>query len=180
MGGVDQPHELRWHRAEDAADADPPTLFAADGLAERHVGTGEFRGMEFLHVDARSIINEVPRASGMPFRYTVNVYRGCSHACTYCFARPTHDYLGLDIGADFERRIVVKVNTVELLRGELAARRWAGHHIAMGTNTDPYQRREGKYHESMQAEGHHRDRGAGQPHTRRDGVGDDPEAWCGP
>ncbi len=61
-----------------------------------------------------------------------------------CFARPTHDYLGLGIGADFERKIVVKVNAVELLRAELSARRWGGHHIAMGTNTDPYQRCEGK------------------------------------
>ena len=107
---------------------------------------GEFRGMEFLHVNARSIINEVPKASRVPFRYTINVYRGCSHACTYCFARPTHEYLGLNTGEDFERRIVVKVNAVELLRVELSARRWAGHHIAMGTNTDPYQRCEGKYH----------------------------------
>ncbi|HSS09050.1 MAG TPA: radical SAM protein, partial [Acidimicrobiales bacterium] len=63
-----------------------------------------------------------------------------------CFARPTHEYLGLNIGEDFERRIVVKVNAVERLRAELAGRRWAGHHIAMGTNTDPYQRCEGKYH----------------------------------
>jgi DNA repair photolyase len=121
-------------------------LFAADDLDERHVGRGEFRGMEFLHVNARSIINEVPKASRVPFRHTINVYRGCSHACTYCFARPTHEYLGLNSGEDFERRIVVKVNAVELLRVELSARRWAGHHIAMGTNTDPYQRCEGKYH----------------------------------
>ena len=124
----------------------PDVLFAADDLVERHVGRGEFRGMEFLHVNARSIINEVPKASRVPFRYSINVYRGCSHACTYCFARPTHEYLGLNTGEDFERRIVVKVNAVELLRVELSARRWAGHHIAMGTNTDPYQRCEGKYH----------------------------------
>ncbi len=102
--------------------------------------------MEFLHVNARSIINEVPKASRVPFRYTINVYRGCSHACTYCFARPTHEYLGLNTGEDFERRIVVKINAIELLRAELSARRWAGHPIAMGTNTDPYQRCEGKYH----------------------------------
>jgi DNA repair photolyase len=63
-----------------------------------------------------------------------------------CFARPTHDYLGLGIGEDFERRIVVKVNAVERLRAELRAPTWAGDHIAMGTNTDPYQRAEGKYH----------------------------------
>jgi DNA repair photolyase len=82
----------------------------------------------------------------MPFTHTINTYRGCSHACVYCFARPTHHYLGLDIGEDFERKIVVKVNAVERLRAELAAPKWRGEAIAMGTNTDPYQRAEGKYH----------------------------------
>jgi DNA repair photolyase len=62
-----------------------------------------------------------------------------------CFARPTHEYLGLNAGDDFEKRIVVKVNAVERLRAELASKRWKGEHIAMGTNTDPYQRCEGKY-----------------------------------
>jgi DNA repair photolyase len=62
-----------------------------------------------------------------------------------CFARPTHEYLNLDPATDFDRVIVVKVNAVEKLRAELAPRRWQGHHIAMGTNTDPYQRAEGKY-----------------------------------
>ncbi len=81
----------------------------------------------------------------MPFRYTINAYRGCRHACTYCFARPTHEYLGMDIGEDFERRIVVKVNAVERLRLELADPSWAGEAIAMGTNTDPYQPAEGRY-----------------------------------
>jgi DNA repair photolyase len=81
----------------------------------------------------------------MPFRFTINAYRGCSHACTYCFARPTHDYLGLNIGEDFERRIVVKVNAVDRLKAELRSPKWTGESIAMGTNTDPYQRCEGKY-----------------------------------
>jgi DNA repair photolyase len=62
-----------------------------------------------------------------------------------CFARPTHDYLGLNIGEDFDRRIVVKVNAVERVRSEVADPRWCGEPIAMGTNTDPYQRAEGKY-----------------------------------
>jgi DNA repair photolyase len=305
---------LRWRLVGD--ESDQGALFNGDDVVEHHVGTGEFRGMEFLHVNARTIINEVPAASRMPFRYTINVYRGCSHACVYClagetpvlmgdgpgtpikdvrvgdvvygtvrdgscrryvktevlahwsttkpayrvmledgtrlvasgdhrfltdrgwkhvtgsehgpprphltletkligtgafseapkhavdyrqairwkrgiegsaiesdaglsvvsieslgvelpmydittgtgdfiangmlshncFARPTHEYLGLNAGQDFERRIVVKVNAVERLRAEVAARRWGGHHIAMGTNTDPYQRCEGKYH----------------------------------
>ncbi|MGH9265694.1 MAG: LAGLIDADG family homing endonuclease, partial [Acidimicrobiales bacterium] len=62
-----------------------------------------------------------------------------------CFARPTHEYLGMNTGEDFDRKIVVKVNAVERVRAELAPGRWAGDHIAMGTNTDPYQRCEGKY-----------------------------------
>jgi DNA repair photolyase len=138
--------KLRWRLADEDAPGGQEALFDGDELVDRHVGSGEFQGMEFLHVKARTIVNEVPAASRMPFRYTINVYRGCSHACTYCFARPTHEYLGLDVGEDFERRIVVKINAVERLRAELSARRWAGHAIAMGTNTDPYQRCEGKYH----------------------------------
>jgi DNA repair photolyase len=63
-----------------------------------------------------------------------------------CFARPTHDYLGLGIGEDFEKKIVVKINAVERLRAELASPKWKGEPIAMGTNTDPYQAAEGKYH----------------------------------
>ncbi|MDP9070762.1 MAG: radical SAM protein [Actinomycetota bacterium] len=288
--------ELRWRLADD--DGGQGSFFSDDELLDRHVGTGEFRGMEFLHVKARRIINEVPRASRVPFRFTINAYRGCSHACSYCldgstavmthggatplaelrvgdeiygtsgsgshrrlertrvlahwstlkqayrvvlddggellasgdhrllsdqgwrfvtgaghgvgrrphlttstalvgpgrsstegeavgtgarrrvrsveplgielplfdittgtgdfiangvvshncFARPTHEYLGLGIGEDFDRKVVVKVNAVERLRAELAAPTWGGEHIAMGTNTDPYQRCEGKYH----------------------------------
>ena len=109
-------------------------------------GIGEYRGLEFLHVNARRVINEVPAASRMPFRFTINAYRGCSHACAYCFARPTHEYLGLGMGEDFERKLVVKVNAVERVRAELRSPRWHGEHIAMGTNTDPYQRAEGRYH----------------------------------
>jgi DNA repair photolyase len=63
-----------------------------------------------------------------------------------CFARPTHEYLGLNVGEDFEKKIVVKVNAVERLRAELRSPKWNGEHIAMGTNTDPYQHAEGKYH----------------------------------
>ena len=64
----------------------------------------------------------------------------------YCFARPTHEYLGLNVGEDFEKKIVVKINAVERLRAELRSSKWSGDHIAMGTNTDPYQHAEGKYH----------------------------------
>ncbi len=135
---------MRWTLAGDSGPQG--ALFAEDDLVDRHVGVGEYRGLEFLHVNAKRIINEVPSASHLPFHWTINAYRGCSHACAYCFARPTHDYLGLNIGADFDTKLVVKVNAVERLRAELQAKRWAGDHIAMGTNTDPYQPAEGKYH----------------------------------
>ncbi len=131
--------QMRWQLAGN----DPQGALFQE--VERHEGRGEYRGMEFLHVRARRIINEVPKASAMPFRFTINAYRGCSHACRYCFARPTHEYLGMDSGEDFDRRIVVKVNAVGRVRAELVPNRWAGDHIAMGTNTDPYQRCEAKF-----------------------------------
>ena len=71
--------------------------------------------------------------------------RGCLHACTYCYARSTHEYLDLDAGSDFETQIVVKANIVEVLRTELARPSWQREHVALGTNTDPYQRAEGRY-----------------------------------
>ena len=134
---------LRWALAD---EQETGALFPDERVAERHVGKGAYAGLEFLHVNARTIINRVPDESVVPFRYTINPYRGCCHACVYCFARPTHDYLGLGIGEDFERKIVVKVNAVERLRAELRSPKWEGESIAMGTNTDPYQHAEGKYH----------------------------------
>jgi DNA repair photolyase len=99
----------------------------------------------FYEIRAKSIINRVPEASQVPFRFTINPYRGCTHACAWCFARPTHKYLDFNAGRDFEREIVVKVNAPELLRVELARPSWKGEHIALGTNTDPYQWVEGRY-----------------------------------
>lgn len=113
--------------------------------SRRVVGKGEYRSLTFHEVESKSLINRVPESSQVPFRYTINPYRGCSHACTYCFARPTHEYLGFDIGHDFDSQIVVKTNAVALARAETVPGRWAGHRIAMGTNTDPYQKAEGRY-----------------------------------
>jgi DNA repair photolyase len=135
---------LRWPLADDERDAQI-SLFGVDDALTVQRGTGRMSDLEFLHVTAKRILNEVPGSSPMPFRWTINAYRGCSHSCLYCFARPTHDYLGLGIGEDFDRKIVVKVNAVDKLRAELRSPRWAGEGIAMGTNTDPYQRAEGKY-----------------------------------
>ncbi len=111
----------------------------------RHFDAPDSISTRFYEVRAKSILNRVPEASQMPFRWTINPYRGCSHSCVYCFARPTHKYLDFDAGRDFEREIVVKVNAPERLRVELAKPSWKGEHIALGTNTDPYQWVEGRY-----------------------------------
>ncbi|MET9609514.1 Rv2578c family radical SAM protein [Streptomyces sp. NPDC006512] len=146
---------MRWDSLTDHADdtdgtggaraTGPAALFGADAVVTRTVDTPEFRGITFHEVRARSIVNKVPGASRMPFEWTVNPYRGCSHACVYCFARRTHAYLDLDTGLGFDSQIVVKTNAPELLRRELGSRRWTGAHIAMGTNVDCYQRAEGRY-----------------------------------
>jgi DNA repair photolyase len=135
---------LRWRLADAERDGQA-ALFGVDGLTGPERGTGKLSGLEFLHVVAKKILNPVPANSRMNFRWTINVYRGCSHSCRYCFARPTHEYLGLNLGEDFDRKIVVKINAVEKVRAELADPKWTGESIAMGTNTDPYQRCEGKY-----------------------------------
>lgn len=128
---------------DDGAPAQPPLLSLAGAL--RTVRTPEFQGITFHEVAAKSALNKVPPASSMPFRWTVNPYRGCSHACVYCFARNTHTYLDMDAGLDFDRQLVVKVNVGEVLRAEVSRRSWAREHVALGTNTDPYQRAEGRY-----------------------------------
>jgi DNA repair photolyase len=113
-------------------------------IARRTFDTPEFRGIEFIEAECKTIINRVP-GNFLPFRWTINPYRGCSHSCSYCFARPTHTFLDMNAGRDFESKIVVKVNASDVLRRQLAAKRWKGEGIAMGTNTDPYQRAEGRY-----------------------------------
>jgi DNA repair photolyase len=116
-----------------------------DPAVVRTFDAPEALGTRFYEVRAKSALNRVPDRSAVPFRWTINPYRGCAHACTFCFARPTHTYLDLNAREDFEREIVVKVNVPEVLRAELARQSWKREHVAMGTNTDPYQWVEGRY-----------------------------------
>jgi DNA repair photolyase len=116
-----------------------------DSAVVRHFEAPGSVQTRFYEVRAKSILNRVPEVSQVPFKWTINPYRGCTHSCRYCFARPTHKYLDFDAGRDFEREIVVKVNAPELLRAELARKSWEGEHVALGTNTDPYQWVEGRY-----------------------------------
>jgi DNA repair photolyase len=136
---------MRWDNLrldDDTLDGTP--LFARGAIA-RTFNTPGFRGMTFYEVQAKSIVSHVPESSRMSFRWTINPYRGCQHACIYCFARNSHTYLDLDAGKDFDATVIVKVNAPELLRKKLASPGWRGEHIAMGTNVDCYQRAEGKY-----------------------------------
>jgi DNA repair photolyase len=112
----------------------------------RRFDAPEALDIRFHEVRTKSALNHVPPGtSRVPFEWTINPYRGCTHACVYCFARPTHEYLELGAGEDFEREIIVKVNVPEVLRKELARPSWRGASIALGTNTDPYQWVEGRY-----------------------------------
>ncbi|GAA1494703.1 Rv2578c family radical SAM protein [Curtobacterium herbarum] len=121
-----------------------PGLESNSGFV-RSVTTPEFAGVTFHEVLAKSALNKVGGADGGTWGMTINPYRGCSHACVYCFARPTHTYLEFDGGADFDQQIVVKTNVADVLTRELAKPSWDRHPVALGTNTDPYQRAEGRY-----------------------------------
>jgi DNA repair photolyase len=138
---------VRWDNLKiDTGDAEQAALPGyRDGAVIRRFEAPEALDIRFYEVRAKSALNRVPERSAMPFRWTVNPYRGCTHACTFCFARPTHKYLDFDADRDFEREIVVKVNAPELLRAELLRPSWTHEHVAMGTNTDPYQWVEGRY-----------------------------------
>ena len=133
---------VRWDEQRVENDLRLPGI--GDGTVTRTFDAPEAMGINFHEVRARSALNHV--AGGRyGFDWTVNPFRGCSHACVYCFARRTHTYLDLGAGRDFEREIVVKVNVPELLRAELARPSWKRELVALGTNTDPYQWVESRY-----------------------------------
>ncbi len=93
-------------------------------------------------IHCKSAMNAV---RGMPFSWSLNPYRGCRHACVYCYARPTHEYLGLDAKAGFQEIILAKVNAPEVARKELSRKTWRGENVVIGTATDPYQQAESRY-----------------------------------
>jgi DNA repair photolyase len=133
---------MRWDEQRVEKDLRLPGV--GDGTVVRTFDAPEAMGINFHEVRARSALNHVP-GSRYGFSWTINPFRGCTHACTYCFARRTHNYLDLGPGKDFEREIVVKVNVPELLRAELARPSWKQELVALGTNTDPYQWVESRY-----------------------------------
>jgi DNA repair photolyase len=102
------------------------------------------RPTEYLPDRSRTIVAEND-SPDVGFRYSINAYRGCSHGCSYCYARPTHEYLGFNAGLDFETKIMVKEDAPELFRAFLARESWRGHPIAMSGVTDCYQPAEREY-----------------------------------
>jgi DNA repair photolyase len=133
---------MRWDEQRVENDLRLPGV--GDGTVVRTFDAPEAMGVNFHEVRARSALNHVP-GGRYGFSWTINPFRGCTHACKFCFARRTHTYLGFDAGGDFEREIVVKVNVPELLRAELARPSWRRELVALGTNTDPYQWVESRY-----------------------------------
>ena len=101
-------------------------------------------GAQVTEIHCKTLLNRLDIPS-FPFRWTLNPYRGCRHACTYCYARPTHEFWGMDAGRDFEQRVFAKVNAPDVLRKELRRASWRGESIAIGTASDPYEPAEGEY-----------------------------------
>ncbi len=100
------------------------------------------RGVQVIEQTAKSVINAVP---GMPFKWSINPYRGCYHQCRFCYARRTHTFLEEDGMQQWGARIYVKINAPAVVRAEVSKRSWKHEDVAIGTATDPYQPLEGRY-----------------------------------
>jgi DNA repair photolyase len=121
----------RWHKEEVSYDAE-------------HGAEAERVELTLFEDQTRHILSQND-SPDLGFRYSVNPYRGCLHGCSYCYARPTHEYLGFGAGADFERKIVLKLKAAELLREAFEKKSWAGELILFSGNTDCYQPLESSY-----------------------------------
>lgn len=123
------------------ASSNPPNRFiplyreAIDGWTEEGDPAPRTR---FFRDESRTILN-TNDSPDIPFTYSVNPYRGCEHGCSYCYARPGHEFLGLSAGLDFESQIFVKEGAPELLRKELSSPNWVPQTVSMSGVTDPYQ-----------------------------------------
>ena len=124
-------------KSNHAGRFEPHQRVAVDDGWEREEELPVLRTTTAIEVPRRLITYN--RSPDLPFDRSINPYRGCEHGCVYCFARPTHAYLGLSPGLDFETRLVARPEAPNVLRRELAARKYRVAPIAIGTNTDPYQ-----------------------------------------
>ena len=118
-----------------------------NGWQRAHVeyepGEAPEQGLEVYEDNTQNILSQND-SPDLPFRFSVNPYRGCAHGCSYCYARPTHEYLGFGSGTDFERRIVVKPRAPELLRAVFEKPSWEGEQLVFSGVTDCYQPLEAK------------------------------------
>ncbi len=133
---IDPPNRFETHRLESDLEH---VEWDTEYLETRHQ-----REIEYIIDDTQTIVTE-NKSPDLPFRYSLNPYRGCVHACSYCYARPTHEYLGFNAGLDFETKIVVKADAPELFRDFLRKKNWKGDPIAFSGVTDCYQPAERKY-----------------------------------
>jgi DNA repair photolyase len=99
---------------------------------------------EIQEIHCKTLLNRI-NVPDFPFRWTLNPYRGCRNACRYCYARPTHEFWGMNAGAEFDQRVFAKMNASEVLREELRRPKWQGEAIAIGTASDPYEPAEAQY-----------------------------------
>jgi DNA repair photolyase len=121
---------------------DVATLVKEGGAAALTEAERRADQARYQEVTCRSALNPV---EGMPFKWTLNPYRGCTHGCHYCFARRYHVQFEMDSDDEFASVILVKKNFVDVLRSELDRPSWIREHVAFGTATDPYQPIEGHY-----------------------------------
>jgi len=101
-------------------------------------------GLEIYEDASKGILSEND-SPDLSFRYSINPYRGCAHGCAYCYARPSHEYLGFGSGTDFERKLLVKLHAPELLAAAFERKSWHGELLVLSGNTDCYQPIEARY-----------------------------------
>ncbi|QHC26264.1 radical SAM protein [Streptomyces sp. GS7] len=122
-----------------------PALFPASAVTPAPPPSPDFHDVTFHEIQARTLLNRMPGATPDGMGWTLNPYRGCTHACTYCFARDGHHHLGHNTGEDFQTHLYVKTNAAAVLRRELHTGKTGSQWVMVGTSTDCYQRAEGRY-----------------------------------
>jgi len=122
----------------------PPAPTGIERMACEAAVLLEKKHTDYLRIEARSILNRCA-SDRMPFAWTINPYRGCEFGCRYCYARYTHEFMGLTRWEDFEEKIYMKRDAARTLERELASARVRGQSIALGTATDPYQPAERRF-----------------------------------
>lgn len=122
--------------------SNPPNPWATHDI--EYIGEPPTQDVQVYLESAKSILSE-NKSPDVPFKWSCNPYRGCYHACAYCYARPTHQYLDFGAGTDFDRKIIVKQNAPELLKKKFESRSWSGEFLAFSGVTDCYQPLEASY-----------------------------------